>query len=376
MLKKILTLFFVLLPIYSLQACADEYGIFYNCTKDEINNIEHKLVNLFTNEKINEYVVFKNITDEVLQIYIPKNYAVGSNMYVKLNPIYEIKDEVVIKNIDGHILRETVPSKKEILISMLYPGRKTILEGKSGCDVNSLDKILTTRQNVVFWTKKATWGWPDGESATWNDTLWNSGTPISLRKSFNDMFTHQNKYKIGCYTATKAIYIQSFLDTYSHSFPKDYAKVEMALNRNSEPFVGVEPNEMWYFEDDYSPDISTEYGKILGIVNVDSSKNFVPGDWVYMRNTDEKSNKKTGYEGSNTIYLGSGLFSDYYEDHKGAYPYERKLDEVFQWRNGVFSRSFDGNKIQVLSESEREKLSYSPINGGVVENYRISPLLF
>jgi hypothetical protein len=133
---------------------------------------------------------------------------------------------------------------------------------------------------------------------------------------------------------------------------------------------------MWYFEEDYTKDQHGQYGKILKLQkNVDAG-NFIPGDWVYMRNTDHKSNQKIGYEGSNTIYLGGGVFSDYYDDYRGGYPYERKLDEVYQWRNGVFSRSQHHNLLQILSSQERQKLTSAPEDGGLVENYRVAPILF
>ena len=103
---------------------------------------------------------------------------------------------------------------------------------------------------------------------------------------------------------------------------------------------------------------------------------FVPGDWAYFLNTDPITYEKTGYEGSNAIYLGGNRFDDFYNDHDHSYTYEEKLDEVYQWRHEVFSRSRDADKVRPLTPKQLQDLSRSPSNGGLQLDYRVSPRLF
>lgn len=61
---------------------------------------------------------------------------------------------------------------------------------------------------------------------------------------------------------------------------------------------------------------------------------YVPGDRLWFRNPDERSSDIAGYEGSWVIYLGGGLFSNFW---KPARPYTLadKCIEVFHWRDGA-----------------------------------------
>ena len=88
------------------------------------------------------------------------------------------------------------------------------------------------------------------------------------------------------------------------------------------------------------------------------------------------SSQKIGYEGSNAIYLGGGRFDDYYGENNHAFTYVEKLDEVFQWRHGVFSRPRDAGKRQPLTEQDFESLGTPPRQGGIVTDWRIGPDFF
>lgn len=141
------------------------------------------------------------------------------------------------------------------------------------------------------------------------------GTPtVPLDDALLDAFTQQAKYAIGCYTASKLTYAHGVLDYYARVLEHP---AKAALVR------GVPP------------------------------RHFVPGDWAYLLNTDPVTYEKTGYEGSNAIYLGRGRFDDYYDDHNHSYTFEEKLDEVYQWRNGVFSRICSGLRDCPLCRAAR-----------------------
>lgn len=61
---------------------------------------------------------------------------------------------------------------------------------------------------------------------------------------------------------------------------------------------------------------------------------FVPGDRLWFRNPDEASSDVTGYEGSWVIYMGGGLFSNFWKRDQ-PYTLLRKCVEVYHWRDGL-----------------------------------------
>lgn len=61
---------------------------------------------------------------------------------------------------------------------------------------------------------------------------------------------------------------------------------------------------------------------------------YVPGDRLWFRNPDARSSDIAGYEGSWVIYLGGGLFSNFWKPAK-PYTLAGKCIEVFHWRDGA-----------------------------------------
>ena len=270
-------------------------------------------------------------------------------------------------------------SQKEILLALLQHGRLTEFKGAS-CDVAALSDHVALRQNIVAWAEDLRWGWPDGGPAEWNETYWDSGTPkrgVPLKDAIDDVFVNQKAYTIGCYTATKLVVVKGVLDYFDRvrGSPALAGLIQSRLLADQDPLSDIEPGRAWSFEPGFDPKESRP-GKLLSIVGDVLPKNFVPGDWVYFLNTDPVSRKKIGYEGSNAIYLGGGRFDDYYGENNHVFTYAEKLDEVFQWRNGVFSRTRDVARRQPLTAQDLERLSASPQHGGIVEDWRIAPDFF
>lgn len=275
---------------------------------------------------------------------------------------------------ERHVL---TASKKEIILALLHPGRTTDMP----CDVDSLREHVELRQTIVAWTERLNWTFPDGTPAAWNKKYWNKGTPHSKAVTVAaaaDAFVRQDAYAIGCYTASKLVYVQAALDYYSRLNPQE-RKLDNVLNclwSNKDPLVGVEPGAMWYFESDFDPAELKRPGKLVHLLHDVAPENFVPGDWVYMLNPDPVSYARAGYEGSNAIYLGRGKFDDYYNDHNHSYTYIEKLDEVYQWRNGVYSRTRDMGKVTPLTYAQIQALGKTPEQGGLVLSYRAVPYVF
>jgi len=271
-------------------------------------------------------------------------------------------------------------SRKEIMLALLQHGRVTTFKEKA-CSIEALSDHVGVRSNIVAWAEHLHLVWPNGGPAKWNTKYWTRGTPnpgVSVHTAVMDVFLHQDKYSIGCYTAAKLVVVQGMLDYYSRlkRAPEHTRRIEEKLLADGDPLVGIEPGSMWNFEKDFDEQQMSHKGKLLKLHTAVATGNFVPGDWGYILNTDPATQQKTGYEGSNVIYLGRNRFDDFYDDHNHSYTYEQKLDEVYQWRNGVFSRLRDAKKIKPLTAEEQALLGNTPDAGGLQLDIRAVPRHF
>ena len=62
---------------------------------------------------------------------------------------------------------------------------------------------------------------------------------------------------------------------------------------------------------------------------------YVPGDRVWFRNPDAQSSDVVGFEGSWVLYLGGGLFTNFWK-HNQPYTLAAKCLEIYHWRHGVY----------------------------------------
>lgn len=361
---------------------ADE-GLLFACAPDRLDKIESGMDAYLLSLGIAADLVVKTADKRKGLLLYTLNTPAGdtNTLNFKDRPELQIRDEIVSLPTSGSGNREvSTVSRKEIVLAMLQHGRLTRFRG-SACNINALKDHVAIRQNTVAWAEKLTWVWPDGEHAEWNEKYWFRGTPkpgVSLHDALNDVFLNQEKYAIGCYTATKLVWVQGILDYYRRvkKSPEQLKLVEDRLLHDKDPLVGIEPARMWDFEKDFDPKEINRPGKLLKMKRDVMPMNFVPGDWVYFLNTDPVSYEKTGYEGSNAIYMGRNKFDDYYNDNNHSYSYFQKIDEVYQWRNGVFSRSRDFAKIKPLTQHDIEMLSKRPAEGGLLKSIRVTPYLF
>ena len=271
-------------------------------------------------------------------------------------------------------------SKKEIVLAMLQHGRLISFVGDA-CSLDALVSHVGVRQNIVAWAENLSWDWPNGGPARWNTRYWDRGTPkrgVSAHVAVMDAFLQQDKYAIGCYTAAKLVIVQGTLDYYRRVKPNAnrLLQIEKILLKDGEPLVDVEPSEMWRFEKDFDSTQAARLGKLLALNTKIAKGNFVPGDWGSLLNTDVTTAQKTGYEGSNAIYMGRNKFDDFYNDHDHSFTYEEKLDEVYQWRNGVFNRVRDKVKYRALSPHGLAQLGGDIAAGGLQLDTRLSPSHF
>lgn len=360
-----------------------EEGIRFACDQNSIDKIETGMDQYLSSLGITPVLFFKRVdkVKGILRYTLSTPLTDTNTLNFKDRPELGIQDEVVtLPTQRGEIGSISTVSKKEIVLAMMQHGRLTRLKG-AACDIEALKDHVAIRQNTVAWAEHLTWNWPDGDYARWNRKYWDRGTPkagVSLHDALNDVFLNPDKYAVGCYTATKLIIVQGVLDYYRRikNSPAQLKLVEQRLLHDQDPLVGIEPAKMWDFEKDFDLRDADRPGKLLKIKQDVMPMNFVPGDWVYFLNTDPVSYEKTGYEGSNAIYMGRNKFDDYYNDNNHSYTYTQKLDEVYQWRHGVFSRSRDFEKIKPITQQDVERLSKRPAEGGLLKSIRVSPYFF
>jgi hypothetical protein len=358
-------------------------GIVFQCSAEQLVSVHRSMENYFSALGIAPAWVNPVLDTSTGTLFFTASEAIAAAGTLDLinHNALGITEELV-KLPTARSAEKTVltVSKKEIVLAMLQPGRTTLFSGRA-CDVQALKDHVAIRQNIVAWTEALEWKWPDGGPAEWNTKYWRRGTPVKgvpLHVAVNDAFINQKRYAIGCYTATKLVMIQGVLDYFKRvkKDPQTLALVEAQMRRGGEPLSFIEPGVMWQFESDITESDLTRPGKLLGISHGVPAGNFIPGDWAYFLNTDPVTYAKTGYEGSNAVYLGRGKFDDFYDDHHHYYTYKEKLHEVYQWRNKVFSASRDIALVQPLNARDFERISATPERGGIVLDLRVFPLQF
>jgi hypothetical protein len=75
-----------------------------------------------------------------------------------------------------------------------------------------------------------------------------------------------------------------------------------------------------------------EYGSLE---NPLPARYYVPGDRLWFRNPDEVSADVTGYEGSWVMYMGGGLFTNFWRQNK-PFTMDAKCLEIFHWKDGCY----------------------------------------
>jgi hypothetical protein len=354
-------------------------GLIFECGADKRNQLKSEL-NAYQQElgvDASVYEVHESGTRLRLNLKDPSVYG---TLYLRWDPKYNITEErISLPTAKGLAEIETV-SKKEILLALMHQGRETVFAGNA-CHIDALKEHVQIRQMIVAWSEHLHWSFPDGSAAQWNQQYWDQGNlkpGASLDKAMRDFFIQPDKCSIGCYTATKIVIIQGILD-YFRRVKKDDAMADAIINRlksDDDVLVGIEPGAMWSFQKPINPEEQKRLGKLLKIQAQVAPMNFIPGDWVYFVNTDKDSSEKDGYEGSNSIYMGRASFDDFYNDNEHHYLYNEKIQNIYNWRNGVFSRSRDYQRVRTLSAEQVHQFGLSPEEGGFLLKNRAIPYFF
>lgn len=87
-------------------------------------------------------------------------------------------------------------------------------------------------------------------------------------------------------------------------------------------------------------------------------KYYVPGDRLWFRNPDDHSSDVTGYEGSWVLYMGGGLFTNFWKRGK-PFTLTSKCLELFHWRHATYRDQ--AGKLQI-DEMKVEALVQATMN--------------
>lgn len=352
-----------------------EEGIKFVCSASQLTDIDHQMSDYFDRLGIPSSFFVRHLNPQqeslIYTLTTPTTDVATLDFYLRSE--MDIHDQVVpFPSERGTI---STVSEKEIVLALMQHGRLTEFTGEQ-CNAPAFIDHVKIRQNTVAWAESLNWEWPDGGKAKWNTRYWKKGTPlhdVTPSVAVADAFEHQKKYAIGCYTATKLVMVQGILDYYNRikQSEADVAKIERRLMTDGEPLQDLEPPGFWSFEADFDKNELWKKGKLLEMRYNIPAQNVVPGDWIYIRNTDRKTESKVGYEGSNAIYLGRNKLDDFYDDHNHSYTFHEKLNEVYQWRHGVFNRIRDKDKALPLTKDELNALQATPKEGGLLLDTRL-----
>ncbi len=132
-------------------------------------------------------------------------------------------------------------------------------------------------------------------------------------------------YDFSCYRASEYVILLGIALELREHHPALYAQLQQTCQ--------VHAIRSGQFHDVFL----TEYGTLQTPL---PAHYYVPGDRLWFRNPDARSSDIEGYEGSWVIYMGNGLFSNFWERAR-PFTLESKCLEIFHWRDGVHT-SADG----------------------------------
>lgn len=354
-----------LLCLLSSSAFAQEGGLVFSCSN--------------ANQVVNEVDLFLEEQKVPSELFSKRQLSKNKYQYILKNNISTIEinkkwnlglEKVSLPTLDGFREQEVI-TKKEIILALMHSGKLNKFSNEF-CNVTTFKDAVGIRQNTVAWGMDLDFSWLNGEEFEWRDEFWKGENSQELKdenllvESIYDVFYRQRKYSIGCLAAARLLMLQGVLDYYKRVSPNE-EMLSYIINK-------VKSGGFKLYEID--PDKNKDKGKLLVIEEKISSKNMIPGDWMYFKNPDKKSRDKFGYEGSNVIYLGNNKFVDFYNSNNHSYSIEEKFHSVYQWRNGVFDKEEDGHLAKPIPLKDSKKFYLTTNKGGLTQDYRISNYLY
>jgi hypothetical protein len=215
--------------------------------------------------------------------------------------------------------------RREILLTMLM--------GPVGFEFPSIDELesaVCIRRNIVQAALRTTLAF-ETEAAERPEDCWtydeDLGFVLRPGVSLIDALVKTTQpavsgrlYSFSCYRATEYVTLLGIAQELARSNPELYERLQSVWRRRaimSEEFHEVFLREQGSMDAPLPP------------------LYYVPGDRVWFRNPDEPSADATGFEGSWVMYLGAGLFTNFWKEHQ-HYTVTDKCVEIYHWRHGLY----------------------------------------
>lgn len=127
------------------------------------------------------------------------------------------------------------------------------------------------------------------------------------------------QYAFSCYRATEYVMLLALAQEARDHHPDLYARLERQWRTRA------------IMAGDFQETLLREWGSQSQPLPMHW---YVPGDRVWFRNPDDASSDVYGYEGSWVVYLGGGLFTNFWQKDR-PYDITAKCLEIYHWRDGV-----------------------------------------
>jgi hypothetical protein len=196
----------------------------------------------------------------------------------------------------------------------------------------SLTSHIRVRRNMALAARKTTLAFKteaaERPQAYWQDGGDDAGFILQPGRCLVDALTAATQpdatgklYDFSCYRATEYVILLGIAQELKTQHPELLAQLQ-SLNE-------VHAVRSGQFHEVYL----VEYGSMDTPL---PARFYVPGDRLWFRNPDERSSDVMGYEGSWVMYMGGGLFSNFWK-RDTPFTLESKAIEIFHWKDGVYT---------------------------------------
>jgi len=262
-----------------------------------------------------------------------------------------------IVNNEAHLVRE-------IVVAMLM--------GPVAFEFPSVDELVSAvyiRRNIVQAARKTTLAFHTSEAERPED-CWtydeDRGFVIKPGASLIDAMTKATQpevsgalYSFSCYRATEYVIVLGIA--------QELARCNLPLYQQLQTLWEQRPIRSGEFHDVFL----REQGSMETPL---PHRYYVPGDRTWFRNPDGVSAEASGFEGSWVMYMGGGLFTNFWKRDQ-PYTLEQKCLEIYHWRHGLYfdaegEERIDEDKVAVLvQETLRNPAEVARISA-LTERYR------
>lgn len=343
------------------------FGVRFTCEKSKLENIKTEMTKLFERFEWSSetFQIVATREGRSLDFQLNLEPEQTDTLNIASRPELKIKDEGLrFKEIDGSETVTTNVSDAQIVASLMNPGRLTEFKGEA-CSFEDFLNHVATRKAIAASGRMANMRFSGATRTQFNSKYWETETQryfklkegADLTEALQDALLNRREYDMGCTIATNIISAAGIMNYYKNIKKDEGKATELAQKLGSKIFDTIEPS--W----------TTGPSPILERQTGVAPRNWIPGDWGYIRNTDKVSAEAAyGDEGKNIIFIGNGTFSKYYLRARPV-TLEFNLKQVYQWRFDASNRApFDPEWDALILTLEKD-----PSDGGLLRHVRDVP---